>query len=57
MEKLSAWKIFKITLALSTGLGIGKRIVAATDAALLNHLMNKYPDLYERVMNDSTKNA
>ena len=44
MEKLSAWKVFKYTLAATAGFGIGKRIVMAADAALLAWLKNRYPE-------------
>lgn len=55
MEKLSAWKVFKYTMAISAGIGMGKRILMAADAALITHLKNKFPDIYEKAMNKENK--
>ena len=47
MEKISAWKVFKYTMAISAGVRFGKRIVMAADAVLLAWLKNRYPDKCE----------
>lgn len=43
MEKISAWKVFKYTMAISAGVGFGRRIIMAADAVLLAWLKNRYP--------------
>ena len=48
MERLSAWKVFKYTLAATAGFGIGKRIVMAADAALLAWAKVKHPEIFEK---------
>ena len=48
MEKLSAWKVFKYTMAISVGVGFGRRIIMATDAALLAWAKVKHPEILEK---------
>ena len=48
MERLSAWKVFKYTMAISVGVGFGKRIVMAADAALLAWAKVKHPEIFEK---------
>lgn len=55
MGRLTAWKVFKCTVAISAGFGIGKRILMGVDAVMLDRLMRKYPELYKKVLEEKEK--
>lgn len=51
MERLSAWKMFKITSAVTAGIGIGKLLVHSAELAFVKYIKDKHPEIYEAATN------